>query len=159
MNFRLINVGIADLQVASYPDVLRTILGSCIAICMYDFKKRLVGLSHIMLPTRDKSFLDEKRYADSAIPILLDEMRRNGASTERIVAKIVGGAVMFGKKEFKLIKEIGMGNVKMTREVLHNRKIRIVAEDIGGGYARTLNFYSENGIIKIKSSVKPENII
>lgn len=51
MNFHFINVGIADMGIAKSPDILRTVLGSCVGICLYDPQKKIAGLSHIMLPS------------------------------------------------------------------------------------------------------------
>ena len=95
MAFELINVGIADHGVARTPYILRTILGSCVGICLFDPGTKVGGLSHIMLPTSKKIPTNLKKYADTAIPLMLDEMMRIGAERENIIAKITGGATMF----------------------------------------------------------------
>ena len=71
MNFRLINVGIADLQVTKAPDILRTVLGSCVSVCLYDPKAKVAGMAHIMLPEQKSEDSNPIEYADSAIPILI----------------------------------------------------------------------------------------
>jgi chemotaxis protein CheD len=159
MNFKLISVGIADLKVTSTPDILRTILGSCVGICCYDYEKKIAGLSHIMLPTMNENASNEKKYADSAIPLLIAEMERAGANVERITAKIAGGASMFKLIGNGIMSEIGKNNVAKVREVLTGLHVKIVAEDIGGDYGRTIDFYSEDGTLKIKSLGKAEKII
>lgn len=159
MNFKLISVGIADFKVTTTPDILRTILGSCVGVCCYDFEKKIAGLSHIMLPTMNDSASNQKKYADSAIPLLIREMERAGASAERITAKIAGGASMFKLIGNGIMSEIGKNNVTKVREVLADLHVEIVAEDIGGDYGRTIDFYSEDGTLKIKSLGKAEKII
>ena len=71
MSFELINIGIADLGVGKSPNILRTILGSCIGICIYDSTTRTGGLSHIMLPSSKKNAANPRKYADTAIPLLV----------------------------------------------------------------------------------------
>ena len=61
MEFNLINVGIADYAISSSPDILRTILGSCVGICLYDPELKIGGMCHIMLPSmKDTLEVDEK---------------------------------------------------------------------------------------------------
>jgi chemotaxis protein CheD len=159
MDFKLISVGIADFKVTSSPDILRTILGSCVGICCYDYEKKIAGMSHIMLPNWNDASTNMKKYADSAIPLLIGEMERVGANLERITAKISGGASMFRLIGNGIMSEIGKNNVMKVREVLADLNVKIVAEDIGGDYGRTIDFYSEDGMLKIKSLGRAEKII
>ncbi len=154
VNFNFITVKIADMKTAVSPDILRTVLGSCIGICLYDPEKRIGGLSHIMLPSSDDENPRKEKYADTAIPLLLEKMAKMGAEERRVTAKIVGGATMFKISVESLIGNIGNRNVDMVRRVLKDYRIKIIAEDVGGDYARTIDFYLENGMIKIKSPNK-----
>ncbi len=159
MEFNLVNVGIADLKIASDKDILRTILGSCIGICLYDSASRIGGLSHIMLPVMRTENSSKKKYADTAIPMLAEEMKRAGADLRRVTAKIVGGSTMFNLSERSVMTEIGKNNIVKVKEVLKGMEIEIIAEDTGGDYGRTIDFYLENGSVKIKSLGKQERII
>jgi chemotaxis protein CheD len=152
-------VGIADLKIASDKDILRTILGSCIGICLYDSASRIGGLSHIMLPVMRTENSSKKKYADTAIPMLAEEMKRAGADLRRVTAKIVGGSTMFNLSERSVMTEIGKNNIVKVKEVLKGMEIEIIAEDTGGDYGRTIDFYLENGSVKIKSLGKQERII
>ena len=159
MNFRLINIGIAEMGVAGAPDILRTILGSCVGICLYDPERMIAGLAHIMLPSRNERNANVKKYADTAIPQLVQDMERDGAQRGRIVAKIAGGSMMFKIAENSVMGEIGKNNIKKVREVLAEMGIRILAEDVGGDYGRTIDFYAEDGRLRVKSLGKPEIIL
>jgi chemotaxis protein CheD len=159
MNFKLVNVGIADMGVAASPDILRTILGSCVGICLHDPGTGIAGLSHIMLPERTDAHLNEKKYADTAIPRLVEQMEKAGASKARLSAKLVGGAMMFKISENSMMSEIGRNNVKKVREVLGAMGINVVAEDVGGDYGRTIDFYAEDGKLKIRSLGRPEKVL
>ncbi|HNR87215.1 MAG TPA: chemotaxis protein CheD [Spirochaetota bacterium] len=157
MQFKLINVGIADLKVVSTPNILRTILGSCIGICLYDPSAKIAGLAHIMLPSVNASReANHRKYADSAIPILVEEMQKGGARRDRLIAKITGGATMLKMMRESMMSEIGRNNAAKVREVLKEMNIPIVAENVGGDYGRTIDFFAETGMVKIKSIDRPE---
>lgn len=157
MDFKLINVGIADLKVVAAPNILRTILGSCIGICLYDPQSKVAGLSHIMLPSSNTSReVNHRKYADTAIPILIEEMIMGGAKQNRLTAKIIGGAMMLKMMKDSMMSEIGKNNAVKVREVLAEKGIPIIAEAVGGDFGRTIDFYAETGLIKIKSIDRPE---
>lgn len=159
MSFNLVNVGIADIGISTAPNILRTILGSCVGICFYEPDKKIGGLSHIMLPSIESRSSSKKKYADSAILLLLQELEKNGAEKRKIIAKIVGGATMFKISNNNIMGDIGKKNIKKVKEVLDELKIRIVAEDLGGDYGRTVNFYTETGEVRIKSIGRGEKVI
>ncbi|MFH0974642.1 MAG: chemotaxis protein CheD [Spirochaetota bacterium] len=159
MSINLITVGIAEIQTATPPDILRTILGSCVGICLFDYKNFIGGLSHIMLPKMSDNNSNEKKYADTAIPLLLQQMYCKGAKLEYIIAKIVGGATMFNFPQKSNLTNIGERNIHSVKSTLKNFKIKIVAEELGGDYARTIDFYVDTGIVKIKYLNKQLNII
>ncbi len=157
MAFKLINVGIAETAISRSPDVLRTILGSCVGICLYDPDKAIGGLAHIMLPTSKLGGASPKKYADSAIPILVSDLAAQG--TGKLIAKIIGGAMMFTLSENSLMGEIGKNNINKVREVLSSMNIPIVADETGGNYGRTIDFYLETGQVKVKSIGKSDKIL
>ena len=154
-----IKVGISDLNVARSPDTLVTYaLGSCVGICLFDFAIRVGGLSHIMLPVSESSgpLSQPYRFADTAIPLLVKKMEQLGANKTRMKAKIAGGAKMFAATGNTTISNIGMRNVVAVKASLATLKIPIIAEDTGKDFGRTVFFYPENGIMKVKSATKGE---
>ncbi len=151
MDFSLINVGIADLGISQSPNILRTILGSCVGICLYDPKSKTGGISHIMLPVRVNTESSRKKYADTAIPLFIEELEKKGIKKKNIIAKIVGGATMFQFSDSSMMSEIGKNNIVKVKEVLKGMDIDIVSEDVGGNYGRTIDFYLETGEVKVKS--------
>jgi len=151
MEFKLITVPIADYKVSQSPDILRTILGSCVGICLYDRENKIGGLAHIMLPENNDKSSNPKKYADSAIALMIDELLKKGANSEHLVAKIAGGASMFKMPENSFIGSIGINNVQKVREILNQYHISIISEDVFGDYGRTVDFFLETGKLKIKS--------
>ena len=159
MDFDLINIGIADIAVSVSPNILRTILGSCVGICIYDPQKKIGGLSHIMLPTSKRSSSNFKKYADTAIPLMIEEMLKLGSDQSRMTVKLAGGATMFKYAENSVIGDIGQNNLTSVREVLADLKIPVLAEDVGGDRGRTIDFYLETGELKIKIIGEESKII
>lgn len=157
-----VKVGISDLNVARNPDILATFaLGSCVGICLYDTKRKIGGLSHILLPDSggQKPLQMPYRFADTAIPLLLKRMEAMGADRRFIKAKIAGGAQMFSAIGSASLSDIGKRNVKAVREALFKLGIPIIAEDTGKNFGRTLFFYTEDGSMKIKSATQGEWVL
>jgi chemotaxis protein CheD len=150
----LIKVGMADLQCTSHPSILTTLgLGSCVGIALYDSKTKIIGMAHIMLPSslQARNNSNSAKFADSAITCLLEEMIKMGAVRSNLVAKIAGGSQMFAFLESSDMMRIGTRNVISTKEKLDELKIPILSEDTGGNYGRTIELYSNDGKLLIKT--------
>lgn len=157
-----IHVGMADLKVAQAPTVLLSLgIGSCVVISLYCLRSKLGGLAHIMLPDVDivKNKTNRAKFANTAIPDMLKKMEEMGAERRSIRAKIMGGAHMFGFAKANKVFNIGVRNVEKAREVLKQLHIRIVGEDIGGRYGRSLYFYLETGEVMVRTIAHGEKII
>lgn len=154
MDIKEIKVGIADLNVANAPDKLITIgLGSCIGIALFDSAKSLGGLAHIMLPD-SKAFNNVNnplKFADLAIPILIDKVQNMGALKRNLKAKIAGGASMFNFTDKNMMMDIGGRNMNAVKEALEKLSIPIIGEDCGGNKGRTMIFDTFNGTVQIRT--------
>lgn len=149
-----ITIGISDMRVSRVPDVFVTFaLGSCIGICLYDTTLKVGGLGHIMLPNYPVSNPKENkhRYADTCIPLMVQEMEKLGCIRRRIVAKIAGGAKMFDVAGDSNFGNIGQRNIVAVKSALSSLQIPILAEDTGLNYGRTVYFYTEDGSMLVKS--------
>ncbi|KHO62525.1 chemotaxis protein CheD [Thermoanaerobacter sp. CM-CNRG TB177] len=154
MENKIYRVGMADAKVTQSPGILTTIgLGSCVGIVLYDPITKISGLVHIMLPYSNKisDNSNKLKFADTGIQVLIEEMVKLGANPKRLISKIAGGAQMFSSKINSDIMNIGERNAVATKEVLGKLGIPVVAEDIGGNYGRTIEFYSEDGRLLVKT--------
>lgn len=151
-----LTVGISDLKVAKAPDTLVTFaLGSCVGICLIDSVTKVGGLSHIMLPDSTSAAGGEAlpmRFADTAIPMLINQVCAMGALRSRLKAKIAGGAVMFKTTSDRF--NIGERNIAAVKAALRTAGIPIIAEDTGLDYGRTVYFYPETGCMEVKAAAK-----
>jgi len=129
---------------ASQPLLVSTILGSCIAVCLWDEKTRLAGINHYLLPSDPVRGQSDLRYGNIAIERLIDEMVSAGAATQRMVAKIVGGASILGSSA-SARQSIGDQNAAVARQALQKHGVAITAEQTGGLRGRKLLFHTGNG--------------
>lgn len=148
-----IKVGIADLNLVLNPGAIMTIgLGSCIGIALYDKTTKVAGLAHIMLPdsTQFKTATNPMKFANLAIPMLIEKMEKQGCKRRSIVAKIAGGASMFNFTDKSIISDIGKRNAEAVKKTLKDEGIPIVAEDTGGDKGRTMIIDAEDGKVTLK---------
>jgi chemotaxis protein CheD len=129
---------------ASQPLLVSTILGSCIAVCIWDEKARIAGINHYLLPTDPVRGQSDLRYGNLATERLINEMVSGGASTQRMAAKIVGGASILGSNAAAR-GSIGDQNAAVAHQILQKHGIPITAEQIGGQRGRKLVFHTGNG--------------
>ncbi len=158
----VIKVGMADLNLCRDPDIITTLgLGSCIGIALYDPSTKIGGLAHIMLPdsTKMRNNSNIAKFADTGIEELLNRMIKAGAVKSRLVAKIAGGAKMFEVSGLSDIGNVGQRNSEASRAKLKQLGIRLIAEDTGLNYGRTVELHCDNGDYYIKSVGKPLKII
>ncbi|SMC65563.1 chemotaxis protein CheD [Sporomusa malonica] len=155
----LIKVGMADYKVGRNPDSLISYgLGSCVGIALFDPITKVGGLAHIMLPdsTQARSADNPAKFADTALPLMLSEIIKMGAVRSRITAKIAGGAQMFTFTNTTDIMRVGERNAEAVRLILKKLEIRLVAEDTGGNYGRTVELKLDTGIFRVKTIDKGE---
>lgn len=148
-----IKVGIADLNLVLDPGSIMTIgLGSCVGIALYDRTVKVAGLAHIMLPdsTQFKSNSNPMKFADLAIPMLIEKMEQQGCKKRNLIAKIAGGASMFNFSDKSIISDIGKRNSEAVKKALKEESIPIVAEEIGGNKGRTMIGYASDGKVVLK---------
>lgn len=150
----MIKVGMADLRVTKHPGALTTLgLGSCIGICLYDPSTKVIGMAHIMLPSSKtiKNNSNVAKFADTAIVKLVNDMVGVGVNKKRLVGKIAGGSQMFKFTSGNDMMRIGDRNAEAVRDILKSMSIPILADDTGGNFGRTIEFYSDSGSLKIKT--------
>lgn len=158
----MIKVGMADLKVCKCPDALTTLgLGSCVGVALYDPVTKVSGLLHCMLPdsTKFRNNSNIAKFADTGIDELIHQMRLLGANENRLVAKIAGGAQMFANKSNNDSLRVGERNSIAVKEKLKSLHIRLLSEDCGQNFGRTVEFYSETGDYVIKAVGKPQKVI
>ncbi len=150
MSGETVTVKMADMDVVTDGNSLKTILGSCVGIILRDSERGVSGLAHIMLPVRRRDDDATGKYADTAIPALLSRVITSGGRPGSLHALLIGGAQMFPMGNTTLAA-IGEQNVEAARKALEERKIPIVFEDIGGNSGRAVLFENATGRLSVKT--------
>lgn len=134
---------------ARSPEVLETLLGSCVAIMLYDKGKKIGGMAHSVLPeAKNEKVTDPGKYVNTAIPALITKLAVNGARTNKLIAKLAGGANMF--KTSKNSINVGEKNVETAKRLLKQYNIPLVGEDTGGNRSRIVRFYLKTGDVEVR---------
>ena len=135
--------------------VIMTVLGSCIAACIWDGKVRAGGMNHFMLPDGDGDGFG--RYGSYAMELLINEMLKMGARRETMQAKVFGGAqVMAGFTTMN----VGERNTKFVLEYLQTERIPVVSQDVLDIHPRKVCFFPVTGkaLVKRLAHSHPETL-
>ena len=126
------------------PALVSTILGSCVAVCLWDPTLRIGGMNHYLLPHRVGNGDSSPRYGNEAVRQLIVELERCGSSTDALRAKVFGGANVL-RAPGRGSEHLGAKNVEIARSLLAEAGIRVEAEDVGGKRGRKV-FFQTNGL-------------
>ena len=140
-------LGIADIKVVARPDTIRTVLGSCVGIAMYDRVAGIGGMAHVILPSAEGGKGARGKFADTAIDQLIDDLLREGSHRARLAAKIAGGASMFGTS---VDDSLGDRNAEAVRQRLAHHSIRLAAEHLGGTRGRRMLLSPSDGRVEVQ---------
>jgi chemotaxis protein CheD len=147
-------VKVAEWAVEQGDGVLVTLgLGSCVAIMLHDAESQAGAMAHVLLPSRSlaRDSTNHAKFPDTAVPLLVDRLKRLGADPRRLVAKLAGGASMFSQLVTPGTIQMGERNVLAARSVLRAAGIPIMRESVGGERGRSIRFYVGDGRVEVRS--------
>jgi len=124
------------------------ILGSCVAVCMWDPAQGIGGATHYMLPTWDEKGTPSPRYGNVAISMLLQKLLAAGAVRAQLRAKIFGGGCLFDsmrEPNANKSQHLGCRNVDIALEVLAKAQIPVISTEVGGDRGQRIVFCSDTG--------------
>ncbi len=166
------------------PNIISSVgLGSCVAVTIYDTRRKIGGLAHIMLPNQlrnDECGLRNKeeqktpqsafrnpqsairnpqyKCADTAIAALLEELKSKGAVRQDLVAKMVGGAQMYSSYDDSN-SGVGKQNLMSIKRILDRERMPLIGEDVGGHHGRNIEFYLDSGKVIVMAMGKGDKAI
>lgn len=157
----VVNINVGEMYVAVEGAKIMTLLGSCVAICIWDSKLKIGGMNHYLLPhsTGKKGSklpkcecISDFRYGCVSTETLIQRLYFAGAKKGEVVAKVFGGGEVMYNDGLKkpLGKSIGVSNIALAEEFLKETGIPIVAKDVGGTDARKIIFNTETGQVLVK---------
>ena len=126
-----------------------TILGSCVAVCLWDPEAKIGGINHYLLPAYSGEGEASPRFGDISIRELLSRLFSLGCDRRRLRAKLFGGAcVLAAFRERK--DHLGSQNIRTARELLAAEAVPVVGEAVGGHRGRKLIFATDDGSAWLK---------
>jgi chemotaxis protein CheD len=142
----------AALFASKVPHQVTTILGTCVAVCLWDPVLKQGGINHYMLPFWNGDGLASPKYGNIAIEKLIEKLIINGSQKKNLVAKVFGGKEE--SSENAGLFHIGERNYKIAINMLEEERIPIVASNAGGQLGRKLYFYTDTGEV-FMNFIKP----
>ena len=134
-----------ELLATASPVKISTILGSCVAVCLFDREKKIGGMNHYLLPYNKNNDPLRNRYGDTSLEDLLEQIIRIGAVKNHLKARVYGGSSMFGNEATGY--NIGEQNVAIALDFLRKNNIKINAIETGGKKGRKIIFDTSAGVI------------
>ena len=139
-----------QMVVSAEPRMVTTILGSCVAVCLWDLSVRIGGMVHFLLPQAgDGTAQPSARCGDVAIPLLVRELRKHGGSERFMKAKVYGGACVLRAFRKENGDHLGARNVNVAKSALRIANIGITQEDVLGTLSRKVSFDTASGEVSI----------
>ena len=154
-----------ELYVSTHGEMISTVLGSCISVCIRDKNKGIGGMNHFMLP-QDSEFSSERwgdnqatsasRYGNWAMEYLINAILKRGGEKKNFEVKIFGGGQMMAK-----MTDIGQKNILFVYKYLSDEQLKIEASDVGDVFARKVLYFPDTGNVKLRriKDLKNDTII
>lgn len=138
-----------SLFVDKHPHYITTLLGSCVAVCLYDKRLKYGGMNHYLLPMWNGKGLASPKYGNIAIQQLVEKMERLGSRKQDLIAKVFGGAAVLESESNVFL--IGERNIRIADKILEQEmRIKIVAASTGGKQGRKIVFNTLTGEVRQK---------
>ncbi|MBD1582013.1 chemoreceptor glutamine deamidase CheD [Pseudoalteromonas sp. S16_S37] len=139
-----------EFYVSKNDEYISTVLGSCIAACVYDDVRGIGGMNHFMLPgAKDIKDIHADdlncRYGNWAMEYLINEVIKNGAARANLKIKLFGGG-----KIIRSMTDIGVGNIRFANAYVQEEGLNLVSHDVGGPWPRKVMFHPQTGKAQVK---------
>ncbi|HLP14640.1 MAG TPA: chemotaxis protein CheD [Bacteroidota bacterium] len=144
----IVTIHIGDLHVSKDPVRVKTVLGSCIAACLFDPVSHIGGMNHFLLPGSTDDPGLSTRYGVNAMEKLINEMMKQGAHRLSIEAKIFGGADMFQTGNRLLM--VGAMNISFINEFLATESIPVISSRVGGNHGLLVIYHPHTFEVFVK---------
>lgn len=151
LNCNLVEIFSGDFYVSNDPnEAISTLLGSCVALCLFDKSAKIAGMNHFLVPG-DARFIKSEQPGSSkdglyAIEYLTQQMKNQGANFKHVTAGVFGGGHMLSRSKIFSPDD----NVRLAKTYLKMLKIPIVKEDTGGNVGRQVIFFCKNGDMAVR---------
>ncbi len=145
---RTVHLFPGELFVSSEGHLVSTVLGSCVAVFLFDAGLRVGGANHFLLPFWIGGDRSSPRFGSTAMELLVERLEAVGCAAADLTAKVFGGASVLGSPDGET--SIGRKNVRLARRFLDERRIPVVGESVGGFRGRKIIADTGSGNVWVK---------
>lgn len=164
--YKRIIISPGEYHASNGPVMISTLLGSCIAVCLYDPWRKIIGMNHFLIASSSHNLSDlpfylsnAGRYGIHAMELLINKMMKLGARRHDLRAKIFGGAsIIYGDGQEVRRFNVGHNNCLFIKDFLANELIPVEAEDLGGNCGRVVHFSNGNFAVYVRKINTGRNI-
>ncbi len=152
---KVVSIGPGEYFIAEEDLIIQTVLGSCIAVCLFTDTNVTSGMNHFMLPGGSgNETMDSLRYGIYSMEVLINSLLKLGIRKKDIKAKVFGGGNII---DFKASKNtVGENNIDFIFDFLVKEDIPIMTRHVGGDHARKILFFSLDKRVLLKEINKTE---
>lgn len=148
----VVNIIVGEYYATKKEEIISTLLGSCVSVCLIDDINKVYGMNHFLLPgnlTSKELYIDNSaRFGVHSMELLIGSMQKMGAERNAFKAKVFGGGkILNTKSEMITVNE---DNIKFAHEFLEFERIPIISEDVGGSHGRRIYFDTKDGSVYIE---------
>lgn len=137
-----------QLHVATEPTEITTVLGSCVAVCVWDPIAGVGGMCHYMLPDAIGGKADSARYAKYALRELIDCIVAKGGLRHRLQARVYGGGTMLNAATSE--NDLGSKNVRAAMDWLEKARVPVIEQESRGNHGRRVVFHTNTGSATVR---------
>jgi chemotaxis protein CheD len=153
-----------EMHFTARPELVVTLLGSCLSVTMFNRRTKLGGVCHSILPQCEsrtqcvENCLETFRYVDCSIRMMVHLFERHSVKRNEIEVKCFGGANMFSRRaQVSGSIFIGKQNIQTAKQIIHSEGLNILAMDVGGLQGRKIFFYTDTGEVYLKRLLKADS--
>ena len=152
LNKKCIRIHIGEYHASDMPTSIHTVLGSCVAVCLFDPVLKIGGMNHILMPGEAdlKHFDSAARYGVNSMELLINRIMALGGNRGQLKAKVFGGAHIL--KAISDTNGMGRQNIEFVFQFLKMERIKIIAQEVGGHASREVHFHTDTGDVFLKRS-------
>jgi chemotaxis protein CheD len=150
------HVGMGQIALGCGPTHLTAVLGSCVAVTMHSPKHEIGVLAHVILARSSGRNSPPGKFADTAIPEMLRMMENAGVPRSSVVARLAGGANIFGRTG---LLQIGSANIEAITQLLVEAGVSIKAQDVGGAKGRRVSLDCQTGSLTVEMAGSPARVL
>ena len=143
-----VTIHIGGVYASERPTIIKTLLGSCVAVCLHDPQRAVGGMNHFMLPRGDGDDAEAGRFGVHAMDLLIGAIMKAGGDRRRLVAKVFGGANVLDLSG--PVVDVPRRNIDFAKTFLEEEGIPVLSAAVGGRYPRHVYFHTDSGRAFVK---------